>query len=302
MIKRRLFFVFISLFVFASVARSQELKAKVAINTNQLGSVDKQQFADLERQLADMLNNTRWTNLVFSPAERIKCNFAINLKSVKDEYKYEAELFITAQRPVYNSSYNSPLLVYRDQDLNFEYQSFDPIEYNQNQITSNLVATVAFYAYFIIALDLDSFSPLGGNLVRTQMRELVNTAGQTNPDWKGWKAFDSDYNRYAIAETLNDSNQDVFRQFWYQYHRKGLDELVANVQRGRTSLLESLDKLEESKKINSLSPLLILVSKTKLNEIVQIASEASVEEKESLYKKLFNIYPTEGNILDALKR
>ncbi|KGN99137.1 hypothetical protein HQ36_01370 [Porphyromonas gingivicanis] len=294
--------VFLFLLLLPFLSSAQELKAKVAINTDRLGTVDKQQFAELERQLSDMLNNTRWTNAVFSPNERIECNFALNLLSVEDESKYQAELYVTAQRPVYNASYQSPLLVYRDRDVNFEYQSFDVVEYNSNQISSNLVATMVFYAYFILALDFDSFSLQGGNIARTEMRQLVNSAGQTNADWKGWKAYENDYNRYAIAEALNDPRQEPFRKFWYAYHRKGLDELVANVQRGRTSLLESLKDLELSWQGNSLSPLLMLVSQTKLQEIVQIAKEATPEEKQAAYKLLSKIYPTEGNVLDALKR
>lgn len=281
---------------------AQELKAKVTVNTDRLGTVDKQQFSELERQLSDMLNNTRWTNAVFSPNERIECNFALNLISVEEETKYQAELYVTAQRPVYNASYQSPLLVYRDRDVNFEYQSFDVIEYNSTQISSNLVASVVFYAYFILALDFDSFSLQGGNVARNEMRQLVNAAGQTNADWKGWKAFENDYNRYAIAEALNDPRQEPFRKFWYEYHRKGLDELVANVQRGRTSLLESLKDLELSWQNSSLSPLLMVVSQTKLQEIVQIAKEATSEEKQAAYKLLTRIYPTEGNVLDGLKR
>lgn len=300
--KRALHLLLLLLFLLPIHSLAQELKAKVSVNVDRLGSVDKTQFAELERQLTDMLNNTRWTNAVFTPAERIECSFAINLTSLQEERKYEGELYITAQRPVYNTSYQSPLIVYRDRDLNFEYQSFDAIEYNSNQITNNLVATVVFYAYFILALDFDSFSPLGGNIARNEMRQLVNSAGQANPDWKGWKAYENDYNRYAIAEALNDARQEPFRQFWYQYHRKGLDELVANIQRGRTSMLESLQLLEISWQANSLSPLLMIVSQAKLAELVKVAAQATSEEKQAAYKRLIKMFPTEGNTLDALKR
>lgn len=300
--KRALHLLLLLLFLLPIHSLAQELKAKVSVNVDRLGSVDKTQFAELERQLTDMLNNTRWTNAVFTPAERIECSFAINLTSLQEERKYEGELYITAQRPVYNTSYQSPLIVYRDRDLNFEYQSFDAIEYNSNQITNNLVATVVFYAYFILALDFDSFSPLGGNIARNEMRQLVNSAGQANPDWKGWKAYENDYNRYAIAEALNDARQEPFRQFWYQYHRKGLDELVANIQRGRTSMLESLQLLETSWQANSLSPLLMIVSQAKLAELVKVAAQATSEEKQAAYKRLIKMFPTEGNTLDALKR
>ncbi len=296
-----LLILFISFF-FSQGLKGQELKAKVAVNVEKLGAVDKQQFAELERKLTDLLNTTRWTNTIFSSNERIICNFAINISSVEDDRKYQAELFVTAQRPVYNTSYNSPLLVYRDKELNFEYQAFDVLEFNPNQITNNLVATVAFYAYFILALDFDSFAPTGGTFIINQMRQLVNSSSQANPEWKGWTAYDNDYNRYAIAEALNDKTQENFRLFWYQYHRKGLDEMLANTERAQKSMLESIQNLEELQKIKANSPLLMVVSQTKLNEIIQIASELTLDEKKALYKKLFKLYPTEGNTLDVLKQ
>ena len=139
-------------------------------------------------------------------------------------------------------------------------------------------------------------------MARDEMRQLVNIAGQASTEWKGWKAYDNDYNRYAIAEALNDPTQEPFRQMWYTYHRKGLDELVANVQRGRTTLLEALNQLEEVWKNTPRTPLLILFSQTKLSELVKVAEKATSEEKQAAYKLLNKIYPTEGNTLDALKR
>lgn len=298
----RPFLILLCLLLGAKQVSAQELKAKVTINTERLGSVNASQFAEMERQLTDMLNNTRWTSLQYSPAERIECAFAINLTAVEEERKYAGELYVTAQRPVFNSSYQSPLLVWRDRELNFEYQSFDVLSYSPNDIGSNLIASIVFYAYYIIALDLDSFSPLGGNVARDEMRQLVNIAGQASTEWKGWKAYENDYNRYAIAEALNDPTQEPFRQMWYTYHRKGMDELVANVQRGRTTLLEALNQLEEVWKNTPRSPLLILFSQTKLSELVKVAEKATSEEKQAAYKLLNKIYPTEGNTLDALKR
>lgn len=301
-LKGWLYFFLIGLGLFSKELSAQELKAKVSINTERLGTVDAQQFVEMERQLTEMLNNTRWTSAQFSPAERIECAFAINLTAVEEERKYTGELYVTAQRPVYNSSYQSPLLVWRDRDLNFEFQPFDRLEYSPNEVRSNLVASVIFYAYYILALDFDSFSPLGGNVARNELRQLVRLAGQANPEWKGWAAFDNDYNRYAIAEALSDAAQEPFRQMWYTYHRRGLDELVANVQRGRTTLLDALSLLESVWQNTPRSPLLILFSQTKLSELVKVAEKASQEEKQRAHKILSKIYPTEGNTLDALKR
>lgn len=280
----------------------QELKAKVSINSSRLGAVDALQYEQMEQQLNELLNNTRFTSLEFAPTERIECSFALNLTAVEEGGKYSGELLVTAQRPVYNTNYQAPLMVWRDAQVNFEHQPFDPIVYTPDRIENNLVATVVFYAYTLIALDLDSFSPLGGDRVKNTLRDIAQQAAQVGTEWKGWGAFESDQNRYAIAEAFNQKESEPFRQFWYQYHRKGLDEMVANTQRGRTTIYEALATLLEYGQATPRSPLLILFSQSKLSEVVNILVKGSSEERNNAYKTLSKLYPTAGNTLDALKR
>lgn len=302
MIRHRILFV--TLFFFAAFVMSvaQEFKAKVSINTDQLQGVEKELFTELERKLTELINDNRWTNYNFSPAERIICDFAVNILSSEESNKYTAELLVTVQRPVYNASYTTTMLSFRDKNLNFEYQPFDQIVYNPNAFESNLTATIVYYLYFILTLDGDSFSPLGGNVAKNELMQIVNRAGQTNPDWKGWSSFDGTHSRYALAEALNDPAQESFRNYWYIYHRKGLDELVGNMQRGRTNMLENLTLLEETWKARSMSPLLMIFSQAKLKELIQVAEKASASEKKAAYDILNKLYPTEGDILNALKR
>lgn len=279
----------------------QELNAKVTVNAERLGSnANMETLKTLERQLSDLLNLTRWTTATFSYTERIDCSFTLNLSEVKDESMYKAELFVTSRRPVYNSSYYSPLLIWRDQELNFEYNQFDPIEYNESDLQNNLVATVVFYAYFILAVDFDSFSPLGGNAARSTMQQIVARA-QAKPDWQGWKAFESSSNRYALAEAMNDPELEPLRQFSYDYHRRALDEMVSNSTRGRMTVIELLPKLEELYKVRPMSPLLSIFASVKLDEIVKILSKANAGEKQDAYKILNKVFPTQGNKLKPLK-
>lgn len=280
--------------------RGQEFMAHVKINTEQLPNADKSMFSDLEGKLTSLINDNAFTALTFSPIERINCEIALNLISVEDNSKYKGELFITAQRPVYNASYTTTLLTFRDVDLSFEYQPYDQIIYNPMVIDNNLTATVVYWLYVVLALDLDSFSPLGGTVACNQLQQLVNSAAQI-PDTKGWNAFDGTHSRHAIAAALNDPAQEPFRQYWYLYHRKGLDELVANVQRGRTTMLESLSMLEEVWQDRNSSPLLMIFSESKLAELVSIAEKANKNEKESARKILNKLYPTEGNVLSKLR-
>lgn len=301
--RRRLWWgLWICLFFYTASAVSQELNAKVTINSERLGSnANAETFKTLERQLSDLLNLTRWTTATFSFAERIDCTFSINLTEVKDESRYKAELFVTSRRPIYNSSYFSPQLIWRDQELNFEYNQFDPIEYNETDLQSNLVASVVFYAYFVLAMDFDSFSPLGGNSARSMMRQIVARA-QAKQDWSGWKAFESTKNRYALAEAMNDAELETLRRFWYDYHRRALDEMVGNPNRGRTTVLELLPQLEAVYKVRPMSPLLSIFAAVKLDEIVNILSKANASEKQDAYKILNKVFPTEGNKLNPLKK
>ncbi len=282
--------------------KAQELRATVKVSGDRLGSsVNQQSVSNLERQLFDLLNNTRWSTATFSLAERIECTFTLSLIEVKDDSKYKAELFITARRPVYNTAYFSPVLSHRDKEINFEYNSFDPIEYNPTDIRSNLVASIAFYANMILALDFDSFSLLGGNAARTNMRQLVAMA-QSQNEWNGWKAFENNNNRYALAEALNDPEQEPFRALWYQYHRRGLDEMAMNVNRGRNTILQELTKLEEVQRARPMSPLLNMFAVIKLEELVNVLSKANTSEKQEAFRLLNKVFPTETQKLNPLKQ
>ncbi|MDY6122701.1 MAG: DUF4835 family protein [Porphyromonas sp.] len=300
---RRLSILLISLscIFFGTIKVSgQELNAKVSVNIEALGSTDRSQYEELERKLTELLNNTRWTHATFSPAERIDCSFSLNLLTRKDETKYTAEISITASRPVYNASYTSPLFVYRDRELNFEYDPYTPIVWDPNNIESNLLTTVVFYVYAILTYDFDSFAPLGGNPYRSQMRQLV-AAAQSKPDWDGWDAFKNDRNRYALAEALNDPQQEPVRKAWYILHRKGLDEMVANANRGRANSISVVELLEVVHKEKPISPLLAVFAATKLDELASILSKANASEKQELSRRLLRVFPTEQNKIDKIK-
>ena len=281
---------------------AQELNARVTVNVDRLGSsADQAIVSDLTQQLTEMINQTRWTNATFSPMERIECAWGLNLVSVSDDGLYTAELSISAQRPVYGASYTTPLLVHLDRELNFQYAPYQPLVYAPTQIDNNLVATVAFYAYLILALDFDSFAPLGGDYAARQMQQLVATAQQMM-DWSGWKAYASDNNRYAISQAYNDPAHQPWRNYWYQYHRQGLDLLTSNLRRGYTNILEQLSLLEETWQANSMSPLLQIFAQTKLDELPLLVEGAPQDSRMAAYKTLSKIFPTEDSKLSALKK
>lgn len=277
-----------------------ELNARITINSDKIQGSDKQVFTTLQEALNEFVNNRRWTDATFAVNERIDCTMTIIVSEYADN-SFKSEIQVQARRPVYNSSYTTTLLNFRDTELNFDYVQFEQLEYTENTLTSNLTATIAFYVYVILGLDFDSFSPLGGKIYFDQAQQIVSIA-QSQATWDGWKAFDKDDNRHGLITALTDNTSDTFRRFWYTYHRKGLDEMAGNPDRGRATIIQALPSLKEIKNARPTSVVLRLLSDAKLDEIVSIYSKATAQEKQAGYKLLYELYPTETKRLEPLQK
>lgn len=281
------------------MGQGQELNARVTVNSDKIQGTNKSVFTTLQTSLMEFINNRKWTDATFAINERIDCTMTIIVNEQEDN-TFSAEIQVQARRPVYNSAYTTTLLNYRDTEFDFEYVEFEQLEYNENTLTSNLTATIVFYIYVILGLDFDSFSPLGGKAYLEQAQQIVNMA-QSQGTWNGWKAFDSNSNRHALITALTDNASEIFRNMWYTYHRRGLDEMAANPDRGRTTIIETLQALEEVRQVRPTSLLLQMYADSKLDEVVSIYSKATTQEKQAGLKLLSNIFPTQGNRLEALK-
>lgn len=296
---RRLFYLFLfSLLAFGG--KAQELNARVTVNGDKIATANKQIFTTLQNALMEFVNNRKWTDATFAVNEKIDCSMTIIVNEL-DESSFQTEIQVQARRPVYNSSYTTTLFNFRDQELNFEYMEGEPLDFNSNTLTSNLAATVAFYVYIILGLDFDSFAPKGGTTYIQQAQQIVNMA-QSEMSWNGWKAFESNQNRHALATALQDNASEAFRDMWYTYHRRGLDEMAANPDRGRMTIIEALPALREVRSARPTSVLLQMFSDAKLDEIVAIYSKATTQERQDGYKMLFEIYPTQSTRLEALQK
>ncbi|OAV75464.1 hypothetical protein Barb7_00919 [Bacteroidales bacterium Barb7] len=281
-------------------ANAQELNARITVNGDKVQLTDKQVFTTLQNALTEFVNSRKWTDATFNTNERIDCTMSI-IVNEQDNSSFKAEIQVQARRPVYNSSYTTPILNFRDQQLNFEYTEFQPLEYVDNRLENNLTATVIFYIYVILGLDFDSFSPLGGNIFFQQAQQVVSLA-QSQMSWTGWKAFDNTQNRHAVATALTDNTSEAFRQMWYTYHRKGLDEMAANADRGRTTLLTALPVLQQIKSTRPTSVILQMFSDAKLDELVAVYSKATSQEKQEGLKTLSSLYPAQSARLEPLKK
>lgn len=276
-----------------------ELNAKLSINSSKVQGTNKEVFNTLQRALNEFINNKKWTNAKFSPNERIDCTFTMIVNTQEDN-RFSCELQVQARRPVYNSSYTTTIFNFRDTQLDFQYTEMEPLEYSETTLQSNLTATIVFYIYVILGIDFDGFSPKGGSVFFQQAQQIL-TLAQSEPSWNGWKAFENDRNRHALITALTENQSEGYRQFWYDYHRKGLDEMAANADRGRTNILDALPALTAYKSARPTSILLQVFSDTKLDELVAIYSKATTQEKQTGYKTLSNLYPGQTNRLESLR-
>ncbi|MDH6313621.1 hypothetical protein M2137_002411 [Parabacteroides sp. PFB2-10] len=278
--------------------QAQELNARITINSDKIQGTNKQVFTTLQTALTEFVNNKKWTDATFTVNERIDCTMTIIVNEQADN-SFKSELQIQARRPVYNSSYTTTILNISDRAFDFEYAEFEPLEYAENMLSSNLTATMVFYIYLILGLDFDSFSPQGGSPFLQQAQQVVSLA-QAQVSWTGWKAFENDQNRHAIITALTDNTSEAFREMWYTYHRRGLDEMAANADRGRANIIAALPGLQQVKSARPTSVILQMFVNAKLDEVVAIYSKATSQEKQEGYKMLSDLFPAEQMRLEPL--
>jgi hypothetical protein len=229
---------------------AQELQTRVSVSGARMpSSVDKRTFQNLQAALNDFLNNRKWTNDTYQPQERIECSFLLNLTSLVDVDTYSASLIVQAARPIYGTSYNSPLVNYQDNDVIFKYVLFSSLLFDDNRVqgtdplVANLTAIFAYYAYMIVGFDDESFALKTGDPYFQKAWNIVNNA----PDGsgvKGWNAFDGNINRYWLAENLQNSRYSLFHDVFYQYYRQGLDQMMGDQEKARAGVLTALSDLD----------------------------------------------------------
>ena len=274
-------------FIFAMNIAAQELDVSV--------------FETLQLSLEQFINERQWTDYQFQKHERITCNFNITIINYdKDANRFEATAMIQANRPVYQSTYTTTLYNSKDADFNFDYIQFDQLNFQEEFIDNQLTALFAYYAYLIIGLDLDSFSPMGGTDVLHRCLNLVNNT--QNLGFPGWKAFETSRNRYAIINDYLDEGMKPLRQLQYDYYRNGLDEMANNVERGRTNITAALKNLKEAHENKPLSLLPQIWTDFKRDELASIYhGKGTQKEKEQVYELLLSINAAQSNAWDKIK-
>lgn len=286
---RKILFPLIIQILFIIQLRGQELNCNIQINSDQIQGTNKSVFTTLQKSMNEFVNNRRWTELTYTNDEKIECSMNVIVKKVENG-AFSAEIQIQSRRPIYNASYNSTLFNFKDNDFVFDYKEFDQLEMNENSITSNLTAVLAYYAYIIIGYDMDSFTRLGGTPYFQTAESIVNAAQAA--DLVGWKAFESPRNRYALINNIMDEAFKKYRNYFYEYHRLGLDEMSQNMTNARAKILSGLPLLREA---NRARPSAIVISSfmdAKSDEMINIFSKATDKEKKEAVEVLCDINPT----------
>jgi len=280
---------------------AQELQVKVTINHSQISGTDKSVFDNLQQTLEQFINDRQWTELQFQENERIQCNLNLTVQKYnRDESQFECTALIQANRPVYNASYTTTLYNNRDANFHFQFAQFDQLNFTEQTIDNQLTALLAYYAYLIIGLDLDSFSPLGGTDVLQRCMQLVNNAQDLG--YPGWKSFEDSRNRFSIINDYLDEQMKPFRQLQYDYYRKGLDEMANNAERGRTEISTALE--EQLKKAHDNKPLSLLPqiwTDYKKDELVNIyKGKGTQKEKQAVYELLSSINASQNTAWEKI--
>jgi hypothetical protein len=252
-------------------ASGQELNCTVNVNSQQVQQSDRRIFETLQKAIYEFVNNTKWTNEQFQLTERIECSMFINITSrTSDEFK--ATIQVQSRRPIYKTSYNSTVINNNDVDFEFKYIEFQPLQFSESTMLSNLTSVLAFYSYMIIAIDYETFSPNGGEVYFQKAMAIVNNSQGAVE--KGWKQFESTSNRYWFIENFLNPRFKLMRESYYKYHRLGLDVMTADMESGRLAITETLENIKKVRQDQQNALLLRLWFNAKSDELVNIYSTA----------------------------
>jgi hypothetical protein len=284
--------IFVLLFLCSIAAMAQELNCTVQVLTPAIQESNKQIYETMQTQIRDFMNNHKWTSDQFLNQERIECSIIINITERTSTDEFKATIQVQSRRPVYKSSYYTPMINHQDNDFTFRYVQDQLLEFDENSITSNLMATLAYYSYIVIAFDYDSFSLEGGTPYFAKAQTIVNNC-QNLAD-RGWKAFESQRNRYWLTENAMNVEFKPLRACLYRYHRLGFDKMSDAVADGRKVALDALKELRKVYNDRPNSFFMQFFFNAKADEIVNLFSQAPPDDKNQAVQLLTVIDP--GNI------
>lgn len=285
--------LFVSLLLMMLVpgtVQAQELKANITLNTEKIQGTNTEVFDVLKSSLDEFINNTSWTEYEYEEHERIACNFSFVVESYAEDGSFECTLMVQSLRPIYGSSYSTPVFKYQDNDVKFKYMAYDRLEYKEDNLDNNLTAIIAFYAYLIIGLDMDTMGELGGTEFLNKAQNIAS--GAQSLGGTGWQSSTSTRNRFTIIDDYMNTALISVRQMMYSYHRKGFDIMFREADKGRAEIAASLEMLQSGYQERPLSYFPKLFTEYKQEELINIFSQGPVKERKKVVEILTGINPS----------
>ncbi|MEL4308752.1 type IX secretion system protein PorD [Joostella sp. CR20] len=285
MVKKLLFLVLICVVNFAF---AQELNCTVIVNSDQINQTNKQIFKTLEKSLNDYVNQTKWTDRTLSSQERIDCSMMITITRYENS-SFSGTIQVQSNRPVYNSTYQSPVFNYQDKRFSFNYVEFAPLYFNPNVFDSNLTSVITYYVYIILGIDADTFSKEGGTPYFKQAQSIVNLAQGSG--YAGWQQTDGNRTRWELVDNLLSNTFKEYRLALYNYHRLGMDNLVDNPSMAKQTIASSMNLFEKLNNVRPNSFVLQAFFDAKSEEIANVFSDGPKMNVADLKETLGNIAP-----------
>ena len=292
------------LLLFSSTLCAQEFVFNVEVNAPTLQTTDPKIFKELESKVIEFLNNRKWTNEAYQDHERIKCNLILTVKNELSATAFGADLSIQATRPVYGSNYETPLLNHLDKEFTFAFETTTPVIYSENIFTDNLTSTLAFYAYYILGLDHDSYSLYGGDSYFQKANEIINTLPSEllTDGTSGWASKANGRNRYFMVENILSPRSRPYRKALYDYHRQGLDLMHKDPQEGKGGIVVALKGVEQVSNDFVNSMIVQMFANAKAQELNEIFAVADRNQKNEVYRIMTGIDPANRNKYIPIRR
>jgi hypothetical protein len=294
--------VLLAFFLFPLKMDGQEFNYQLTISTPKTQNVDPKIYVSMEKMLLDWLINQKWTSDVYDVGERINCNIQITIRDEINDNTFSADLMIQASRPVFGTTYETPIFNHMDPDFTFQFEESRPMQYVENNFNDNLTQTFAFYMHIILGLDYDSFSLYGGEKYLLKAQEILNVVPLSDIGARGWRANDGNRTRYWMIENLVNPRLRGFRKLFYNYHRLGLDIMYVDAEKGRSVILQSLEEIE---KLNVLAPnsaIFFTFFASKGTELLDVFLVAPQPEKQKVFGIATKIDPSVGSKIAELRR
>jgi hypothetical protein len=281
------------IFGFSALSYSQEFRCNISISAERIQGANRNLFRTMQSDLYEFMNNRRWTEHSYTQEERIECNIFIRLEEQISVDEFRGSIQIQVTRPTFNSTYETTLLNIKDNDFHCKYVEFQPIEFSETNNRDNLTNIMAFYAYVILGFDYDTFSREGGSPYFEKAQAIVNNS--QNAREKGWKAFESERNRYWLIENIMNRSYSAMRETFYTYHRNGLDVMADKTEEGRSAIAESLRGVQTVFRRRPSTYILQIFFDAKSDELVNIFSKSYPDERNRVVAILNEVDPSNGS-------